>query len=415
MLAAVMLLGLCSCGRTESGTLRVWVCSADYAEQMNRAFAADNPAVRWDIEYTVYSLDELDEMLAEARQEDALPDVLMLAPDNLAQYVESGTLADLGALGITTDKENSYAYTLSGCSDESGTVRAVCWQPDPVLFFYRRSMAYVYLGTDDPIQIGQMIGDWGGFLDTARIVHSASGGSARMTAGLDELLSIYLSGMGNSWFDENGAVVMSDAALAGMEYARILSQEELTYGFEQWSEGWIKGISDSASVFGYFTSAIGMEHILKPACGGTVPGQGSFGDWAVTVGPASCNLGGCWLSVTDSGSMKEEAALFVGYFTCETEAMRRYCLQNGQFSANRTVVDQIKYDQQFSEKFLAGQNYYCELAAAAQLIGTAQRTQYDSLLDIEYVSAAADYAAGLCTLEEACARFLQAAQMIVQQ
>ena len=130
VLAAVLVLSLCACDAVSAGTLRVWVYSQDYAEQMKRAFTNDHPAVRWDIEYTVVSLDELDTLLAEAEQEGTLPDVLMLAPDNLARYTASGITADLSGLGITSDADNRYAYTLSGCTDEAGAFDAVFLETD---------------------------------------------------------------------------------------------------------------------------------------------------------------------------------------------------------------------------------------------------------------------------------------------
>ena len=103
--------------------------------------------------------------------------------------------------------------------------------------------------------------------------------------------------------------------------------------------------------------------------------------------------------------MKKEAALFLSYFTAEQEAMRRYCLQTGQFSPNRNVVEQIRFDPQFGELFLSGQNYYYLLAAAAEKIPPAPVTVYDRPLTIEFISSARAYASGELTKEQALSRF----------
>ena len=80
-----------------------------------------------------------------------------------------------------------------------------------------------------------------------------------------------------------------------------------------------------------------MKNVLKKACGGTIAGEGSYGDWACVEGPSPYNWGGCWLAVEPSSSMKSQAAVLLGYLLSEEEAMQRNFLIDGSFSACRPV------------------------------------------------------------------------------
>ena len=92
-----------------------------------------------------------------------------------------------------------YDYAIEAGRDDAGTLRAVCWQPDPGLFFYRRSIAKAYLGTDSPDEIGAMLSDWQGFLDTARTLRERSGGRTCMTAGIEDIMRAYLGSDTEGW------------------------------------------------------------------------------------------------------------------------------------------------------------------------------------------------------------------------
>ena len=335
-----------------------------------------------------------------------LPDVFMLAPDQLPAYIESSVTADLGALGITLDPNRYYGYTIDAATNSQGQLRAACYEADPGLFFYRRSLARYYLGTDDPAQIQERLSDWESFYETAALLGEESHNNTRMVMGVDELMMAYLADIS---LVSEGQLHIGPEAKEFMEYCRRLASEGLIHNAQQWSEAWVAGMSDPQSVFGYFSSGLGMENVLRACCGGTIAGEGSFGDWAAVPGPAPYNWGGCWLAVYSGSEMAEDAAMFIEYFTCEEEAMRTDCLISGAFSANRTVVEQIKFDSQFSESFLSAQNCYSMMAQTADGISMGALTSYDPVLRTLFAQCVSDYAFDYRSREQALSDFEQTA------
>ena len=214
---------------------------------------------------------------------------------------------------------------------------------------------------------------------------------------------------GTGWIEDDRFAVSTRAA-EFMEFAHTLYDEGLVYDAEQWSAAWVAGISDPRSVFGYFCSGFAMESVLKPASGGEIGGEGSFGDWAAVLGPQSYNWGGCWFAVREGSERMDEAAAFLQYFICEDEAMKKDCLIDGRFSANRTVVDEIKFDAQFSEPFLDGQNYYQLLAKAADRASMNGLSQWSQIIDEAFTDCVRDYACDKKGADEALGDFVLTVQ-----
>lgn len=401
--ACLLLCGLfTACGRNSGEDnrppLRVWVLSEDYKADLERATETAFTSIDWRLEVEVVGTEELYTLLEEQDSHTGgQPDVFMLPPDLLAAFTASEVTADLGALGLEFDPSRYYGYTIDAGTSADGILKAACYEADPGLFFYRRSLAEYYLGTDDPGQIQDMLCDWDGFLQTARTLSEASNGNTYMVVGVEELMMPYLSGTS---LVKDGQLSIGEKPLEFMEYCRAMASEELIFNAQQWSDAWIAGISDPQSVFGYFSSGLGMENVLKPCCGGSISGEGSYGDWAAVPGPAAYNWGGCWFAVHSQSSMTEEAALFVEHFTCEEAAMRTDRLISGSFSANRTVVEQIKFDSQFTESFLSAQNCYNMMAQTADNIVMDDLTVYDSIVEPIFAQCVTEYAFGQRTLEQ---------------
>lgn len=407
-LAAVLtlfaaLLSLCACGKKEDDrpALTVWVYDDEYKEDIERAFEADMSSLSWRLNVVTVTADELDARLAAAEEDGALPDVFMLSPDNLSYYIESGLTAGLAEFGFAPENTGYYPYTTAMSTNSKGELKAICLEPDPGLFFYRRSIAKAYLGTDEPAEVQKALSTWDGFLETARVIGEKSNGATRMLAGAGELVMPYMFSDPEGWVNGEGKFAVSQRANELFAYAALLHNEELIYDAEQWSEAWLAGMQDPQSIFGYFSSGIGMESILRRACGGTITGEGSFGDWAAVPGPAGYNWGGCWLAMSAKSEMKQQAATFLEYFFSETQAMQKNCLISGSFSPSKNVVEQIKFDAQFSDSFLSGQNYYAQLAAAANNTTAGKATPYDTAIDERFTDCLEAYACGYKSLEQA--------------
>ena len=404
-----MVPALSSCGG--KNRITVWVYSEEYRTELEDFLRSTPLKLGFEASVRAVSSTEFETELHKAIESGKdIPDVFMLSPDVIKEYVESDLTADIGELGLQITDGMFFPYVVEAATDEHGRIKAVGWQADPGVFMYRRSMAKVYLGTDNPDQIQEMVGDWDGFYATAQTVYEKSDGKTRMLAGQEELLRPFLASDDQPWV-RDGCLVFSSRKRAYVDYMQKMVSNHLLYTAEQWSEAWVSGISDSQSVFGYFSSGIGMLYVMKKACGGKMKGEGSYGDWAVVPGPADYCWGGSWFAPYSGSKYKREAGEFITLFTGCTDdetlldQSTKYFRTTGEFAASRQVVSSIRFDPQFEDTFIGGQNYYQQLSIAAEDITMRNLTVYDSGIGGIFNTYMNQCAGGLKTPEQAVSDF----------
>ena len=404
-----MLAALSSCGGKSK--IIVWVYSDEYRAELEEFLRTTPLRLSFDAKIrAVNSADFADELQKAVDSGEDVPDVFMLSPDNIKKYIESDVTADVSELGLEVTIERYFPYVAQAATDSHGHVKAVGWQADPGIFMYRRSMAKAYLGTDNPDEIQAMISDWDGFYATAKKVSEASEGKTRMLAGQEDMLWPFLASDDKPWVAD-GKLVFSQRKQAYVDYLQKMAGDHLIYTAEQWSEAWLGGISDTQSVFGYFSSGICMLYVMKKACGGKMKGEGSYGDWAVVPGPSDYCWGGSWFAAYGESRHKDEAGDFISLFTgCTDDQTRldqsiRYFRTSGEFAASSEIVSQVRYDPQFEDSFIGGQNYYQQLSVAAQGITMNGMTTYDSDILAIFSTYMNQCAGGLKTADQAVSDF----------
>lgn len=398
-----------SCGGKSKIT--VWVYSEEYRKELED-FLKTTPL---DLSFSasiraVTSADFEEELTKAIESGEGIPDVFMLSPDNVKKYIESDLTADVSDLGLEVTIERYFPYVVEAATTAHGQVKAVGWQADPGIFMYRRSMAKAYLGTDNPDEVQAMISNWDNFYATAKKISEASDGKTRMLAGQEDMLRPYLASDDQPWV-RNGSLVFSPCKKAYVDYMQKMASDHLMYTAEQWSEAWLGGISDTQSVFGYFSSGICMLYVMKKACGGKMKGEGSYGDWAVVPGPSNYCWGGSWFAGYSGSKNKEEAGDFISLFTgCTDDETRmdqsiRYFRTTGEFAASSVIVSQVRFDPQFEDSFIGGQNYYQQLSIAAKGISMVGMTTYDSDIGGIFNTYMNQCAGGLKTADQAVSDF----------
>ena len=408
-MSVAMLAALSSCGGKSK--IIVWVYSDEYRAELEEFLRTTPLRLSFDAKIrAVNSADFADELQKAVDSGEDVPDVFMLSPDNIKKYIESDVTADVSELGLEVTIERYFPYVAQAATDSHGHVKAVGWQADPGIFMYRRSMAKAYLGTDNPDEIQAMISDWDGFYATAKKVSEASEGKTRMLAGQEDMLRPFLASDDKPWVAD-GKLVFSQCKQAYVDYLQKMAGDHLIYTAEQWSEAWLGGISDTQSVFGYFSSGICMLYVMKKACGGKMKGEGSYGDWAVVPGPSDYCWGGSWFAAYGESRHKDEAGDFISLFTgCTDDQTRldqsiRYFRTSGEFAASSEIVSQVRYDPQFEDSFIGGQNYYQQLSVAAQGITMNGMTTYDSDILAIFSTYMNQCAGGLKTADQAVSDF----------
>lgn len=404
-----MLTVLSSCGGKSK--IIVWVYSDEYRAELEEFLKSTPLDLSFEANIrAVNSADFAEELQKAIDSGEDIPDVFMLSPDNIKKYIESDLTADVSDLGLEVTIERYFPYVAQAATDSHGHVKAVGWQADPGIFMYRRSMAKAYLGTDNPDDIQAMISNWDGFYATAKKVSEASEGKTRMLAGQEDMLRPFLASDSQPWV-RDGRLVFSPRKQAYVDYMQKMAGDHLIYTAEQWSEAWLQGISDTQSVFGYFSSGICMLYVMKKACGGKMKGEGSYGDWAVVPGPADYCWGGSWFAAYGESKNKDAAGDFISLFTgCTDDATRldqsiRYFRTSGEFAASSEIVSQVRYDPQFEDSFIGGQNYYQQLSVAAKEISMTNMTTYDSDIGSIFCTYMNQCAGGLKTADQAVSDF----------
>ena len=400
---------LSSCGGKSK--IIVWVYSEEYRNELEEFLKTTPLDLSFEANIrAVNSADFADELQTAIDTGKDIPDVFMLSPDNIKKYIESDLTADVSDLGLEVTIERYFPYVAQAATDSHGHVKAVGWQSDPGIFMYRRSMAKAYLGTDNPDDIQAMISNWDGFYTTAQKVSEVSEGRTRMLAGQEDMLRPFLASDLQPWV-RDGKLVFSPRKQAYVEYMQKMASNHLIYTAEQWSEAWLQGISDTQSVFGYFSSGICMLYVMKKACGGKMKGEGSYGDWAVVPGPADYCWGGSWFAAYGESKNKDAAGDFISLFTgCADDETRldqsiRYFRTTGEFAASSEIVSQVRYDPQFEDSFIGGQNYYQQLSVAAKGISMTNTTTYDSDIGRIFTTYMNQCAGGLKTPDQAVSDF----------
>lgn len=377
----------------EETTLNIWSFTNEIMT-MATAYEGLHPDV--DVQYTMIPMTNGEyqtKLLAALGTADA-PDVIALEAAFVRDYVESDFLADLGELLPEAEAAGTYPFVIEVGTDED-VVKAFSYQATPGAFFYRRSLAKEYFGTDDPAEIQELLSDFDKFTEAAATIKELSGGDTYMVASNGDFQNLFFANREQPWVVDNTLTV--DPMVE--EYVRIakLFRDE---GYEaqatQWQEGWFAGMNDTLvdaegnpkQIFGYFLPTWGLPYVLAPNAVAADGSSDTTGDWAVIEGPLPYQWGGTWIGALAEGDNLELAKDFVRFATLDQENLTNWATgvytneylkaidpgvpddqaqAAGDFVSSQVVVDAIvpEFDDAETSAFLNGQNSYAGFAAAA--------------------------------------------------
>ncbi len=300
------------------------------------------------------------------------PDLFLGEYANVVDLVESGFWDDLRATPYNADVSEMFPYTVEVGTDSGGKLRALSWQACAGGFFYRRSVAKKYLGTDDPAKVGEMLSTVPKFLDTARKIKYKSDYKVKIIAGYGDYMHYPLASRTKAFLADQGLTV-EQPVLDYFDLAKTMHTEELTAEIGTWSPPWFEHMNKAEpGVFGYIFPAWGLNYILKPHA------QDTAGDWGLCKGPASYFWGGSWMSIYKNSKNKQAAWKFLRFVALDHDTLKWYARETGDFINNKTVVKQIKHE--FSSEYLNGQSYYDFFAEETPKVRAAYFKAYE--LDI---------------------------------
>lgn len=423
-----------------SGKLKIW----SFTNEMN-TFALDfkrkNPKV--EIEYTMVPMTngeyqtKLQQALATGSD---VPDVAVLEIAFLRQYIESDFLKDISVLKSKAEELKTYDFTVQAGTNKDGEVKAFSYQATPGALFYRRSLAKEYFGTDDPIEMQKLLGDFTKYKEAAKVIKEKSAGNTYIVGSPGDFKRVFFSSRTSPWVVDNKLVI--DPKVEELwEVAKEFRKEGYEAQTTAWQEGWFAGMSGSLKdaggnpkqVFSYFLPTWGLPYVLMQNA--KTDTSDTSGDWGVIPGPMPYQWGGTWLSVTKDAENPELAQAFVEFCTLNEESLtnwatgvytNEYLLAidpsvgtlaqgPGDFVSSQVVVDKIKgsFSNSDTSKFVAGQNSYEEFAKVAPSISLKLIQGTDDAIERAMDDALNSYISSDISKEDAMKAFKDAVKTII--
>lgn len=408
--------------------LNVWSFTNEILT-MAVAFEKTHPDV--DVVYTMIPMTngEYQTKLMATLGTDAVPDVVALEAAFVKSYVESDFLADLSDLMPLAEELKMYPFVYEvGTID--GVTKAYAYQATPGALFYRRSLAKEYFGTDDPVEMQEILSDMDKYVAAAEVVKTKSNGDTYMVASNGDFMNLFYANREQPWVVDNTLTVdpMVDKMV---ETVKIFRDNGYEAKATQWQEGWFAGMNDTLKdaegnakkIFSYFLPTWGLPYVLAPNATSADGASTTVGDWAVITGPLPYQWGGTWLGVMKDTSKMDLAKEFVTFATLNEENLTNWATgvytneylkaidptvpddqyqAAGDFVGSQVVVEKITagFDDSELSKFLGGQNSYGGFAAAAPTVNARLMQGSDDAIQRALNDPLNSYLEGTVTLEE---------------
>lgn len=263
--------------------------------------------------------------------------------------------------------------------------------------FYKRSLAKEYLGTDDPKTIQNMMTTMNDFLDLGEKLKTNSNGAVSLLADYSELLYVILGNRQSGWVVD-GKLTIDENVVNYLDLATTIRNKGYDRGYKQWTSNWSDSMSNT-SVFGYMLPTWGLGNTLQ----GNAPN--TSGDWAFVEAPTPYYWGGTWLGIYKDSKKKDLAWTFVKYITTNTDYLKEYAKDSGDFVNNTKVQEEISNSDLGKNEFLAGQNVYSSYFELVKSVNGKTLTQYDEVLNVLWGEIVEEYVSGKISKEQVIAKF----------
>ena len=386
--------------------LNVWSYTNEL-KTMAIAFEKLHPEV--DVVYTMIPMtnSEYQTKLISSIGTDEAPDVVALEAAFVKEYVEDDFLANLNDLLPYAEAMQTYQSVIDIGTYED-EVKAYSYQMTAGAYFYRRSLATEYFGTDDPEVIQALVADMDKFVNAAEVVKQKSGGNTYMLATSDDMAKLFYANRDQPWI-VNNTLVIDPMVEKWVATAKLFRDNDYDANAPAWTEGWFAGMNDSLidgngnhkQVFSYFFPTWGLSYVLRPNSTSADGTSSTTGDWAMVNGPLPYSWSGSWLGVMKDSSQLDLAKEFVRFCTLDEENLTNWATgvytndylrsidssldtdqsqSAGDFVSSRLVVEKISssFQNVYLSHFLSGQNYYAGFADAAPSVSNrlVQATDY---------------------------------------
>ena len=321
-------------------------------------------------------------------------------------------------LGIDVDSEIEKAdiaqYSVDiGTRTSDGEVVALGYQATGGAFIYRRSIAKDAFGTDDPDEVGNIIGagtgSWDKFFEAAETLKSKN---YAIISGDGDLWHPIENSSDQGWVVD-GKLTIDSKREAFLDYSKELKDNGYHNDTQDWQDAWfadMAGIGEKP-VLGFFGPAWLINYTIGQNCGDTA------GDWAICNSPIGFFWGGTWILANKNLSEDEEKQAVVkdiiDWITLDcTEDGLQYQWANGTYDSDKGTKDAVASGTVMAMSdgtldFLGGQNMFDVFVDANQYANGKNLTQYDETINQYWRDQVRSYTSGECTRDEAIDNFKQ--------
>lgn len=376
-----------------SGTIQVWSWTNDPEYQI-AAFEKAYPNIK--VEFTQIGTDYDTKMQTIVDNETEGPDVFYADVKTVKNYIESEAWENLSANPYNADVSNTVPYCVELASDEEGNLRAMTYQATPGGFWYKRDLALEYLGTDDPVEISQMLSTMDGVLETAEKIKVASNGETHMFASYQDLWNMANYGMRSKPWVEDGQFILDDYVAEFFDLAKTIRDNGYDAKLDWWSDAWYSAAADK-SIFGYTLPTWGLLNVMQTGA------PDSKGNWAIASLPTSYFNGGSYLGIYQKSENKDLAWLYIDFVCNNEEYLKQYAVDKADYTSSISVNEAVS--EGYVNEWCKDQNTIEFFTGELDKINTSIVTKYDDVIGNLMLSNIDLYLNGTLSKEEALEQF----------
>lgn len=403
-------------------TINVWSFT-DEVPKMLEKFKELNPDFPYEFKTTIIATTEgayqpaLDQALAGGGAD--APDIFCAESAFVLKYTQGDASQFAAAykdLGIDVEARLIEAdiapYTVEIGTNPAGDLVGLGYQATGGAFIYRRSIAKDVWGTDDPAVIKDKIGpNWDKFFSAAEDLKGKGYG---IVSSAGDIWQAVQNSSEKGWIID-GKLNIDPKREAFLDFSKQLLDNDYHNDTRAWQDAWFADMKDAGAkkVFGFLGPAWLINYVIAGNSGGTKPGEGTYGDWAVCEPPVGFFWGGTWVLGNKDTKVPSAVGKVLEWITLDSsETGLQYFWANGTLNGPGGTKDTVASGTVMKKSdgvldFLGGQNMFDVFVPAGAFASGKNLTQYDETINTYWQDQAREYSAGNKSREEAIATFKQ--------
>lgn len=415
LLIVCMSLSLFAAGQSEAAkapernVINLWSFT-DEVPKMLEKYKELNPDFDYEINTTIIATTDgayqpaLDQALASGGKD--APDIYCAESAFVLKYTQGDAAhfaAPYKSLGIDVDKKLKEAdiapYTVEIGSNSKGELVGLGYQATGGAFIYRRSIAKDVWGTDDPAVIKTKVGPgWEKFFQAAEDLRKKN---YAIISGDGDIWHAIEGSSPKGWIVD-GKLYVDKTREDFLDIAKTMVDKGYHNDTRDWTDAWFADMKDAGAkkVFGFFGPAWLINYVMAGNSGGTKPGEGTYGDWAVCEPPVGFFWGGTWVIANNNSPVKDAVGKIIEWITLDSsDTGLQYYWANGTLNGPGGTKDTVASGTVMKKSdgtlaFLGGQDMFDVFVPAGAFATGKNKTQYDETINMYWRDQVRSYSAG---------------------